>query len=195
MFSSCARAVYSSTSVNNPDLIQFPFCRHLLPRDPSGHSIASTIPVRRRARSLPSRRPVRSGPVLLETEFEAILEQERQRVLREEALEEEDKNRGPGFWIIHTLDLPKDINHSEPTQIISYHFIKVPADRFYNIQLTDRPGDDILGLLDSDDDEVEPIHSPQFWYSKDCKTEEEYLEKKAAASLLKLRLNSELHDE
>ena len=26
--------------------------------------------------------------------------------------EEEDKNHGPGFWIIHTLHLPKDINQS-----------------------------------------------------------------------------------
>jgi len=108
------------------------------------------------------------------------------------------------------LHLPKDINHSEPSQLISYHFIKVPADRFYNNQSTDRPGDDCFGLSDSDSDVEYPHDSgPQFWYSKDCKTEEEYLEKKAAASLieeehlekkaaaslLKLRLNSELHDE
>ena len=126
------------------------------------------------------------------------MEQERQRLQRDKELEEEDKKRGLGFWIIHTLDLPKDINHSEPTQLISYHFIKVPVDRFYNNQSTDRPGDDCCGsdLSDSDSDIEYPHDSgPQFWYSKDCKTEEEYLEKKAAASLLKLRLNSELHDE
>ena len=156
--------------------------------------VASTISVRRRARSLPTRRTVRfSEPVLSEKEkHEARVEQERQRVLREEVLEEEDKNRGPGFWIIHTLHLPKDINHSEPTQKISYHFIKVPADRFYNAQLTDRPGDDILGL--SDDDETEPLHClPQFWYSKGYETEEDYLKKKAADSLLDL--HSKLQDE
>ena len=160
--------------------------------------VASTFSVRRRTRSLPTRRTVRfSEPVQSEKEkHEAIVEQERQRVLREEVLEEEDKNRGPGFWIIHTLHLPKDINHSEPTQEISYHFIKVPADRFYNIQSTDRPGDDILGLSDSDSDVEYPSSlGPQFWYSKDSKTEEEHLEKKAADSLLKLRLHSELRNE
>ena len=96
--------------------------------------------------------------------------------------DEEDRKRGPGFWMIpHTLYLPKDINHSQPTQIVSYFFVKYPADRFYNSQCC--PGDDILGLSDDD----ESLHcSPQFWYSKDCETEEDYLKKKAADSLLDL---------
>jgi len=119
------------------------------------------------------------------------VEQERQRLQRDKELEEEDKARGPGFWIAHFLDLPKDINHSEPTQLISYHFIKVPADRFYNIQLTDRPGDDILGLPDND---IEyPSSGPQFWYSKDCWYEEDFLKKEAADSLFDL--HSKLPDE
>ena len=122
------------------------------------------------------------------------MEQERQRLQRDKELEEEDKKRGSGFWIIHTLDLPKDINHSEPTQLISYHFIKVPVDRFYNNQSTDRPGDDCFGLSDSDSDIEYPHDSgPQFWYSKDCKTEEEFLKKEAADSLFDL--HSKLHDE
>ena len=92
-----------------------------------------------------------------------------------------NKNRGTGFWIPHTLYLPKDINHSQPTQIVSYFFVKYPADRFYNSQCC--PGDDILGLSDDD----ESLHcSPQFWYSKDCETEEDYLKKKGTATAVNL---------
>ena len=95
--------------------------------------------------------------------------------------DKEDRKRGPGFWIPHTLYLPKDINHSQPTQIVSYFFVKYPADRFYNSQCY--PGDDILGLSDDD----ESLHcSPQFWYSKDCETEEDYLKKKGTAAAANL---------
>ena len=80
------------------------------------------------------------------------------------------------------LYLPKDINHSQPTQIVSYFFVKVPADRFHNSQCY-HP-DEVEGLSDN---EIESLHySPQFWYSKDCETEEDYLKKKAADSLLDL---------
>ena len=121
-----------------------------------------------------SSRTVRfSNTVLSKKEkHDARVEYEKERVRREKVLVEEDKKRGPGFWIPHTLYLPKDINHSQPTQIVSYFFVKVPADRFYNSQC--QPGDDILGLSDDDESHC----SPQFWYSKDCETEEDYLKKK-----------------
>ena len=73
--------------------------------------------------------------------------------------------------------LPKDINHSQPTQIVSYFFVKVSADRFYNSQC--QPGDDILGLSDDEDEHC----SQQFWYSKDCETEEDYQKKKGTATV------------
>ena len=92
----------------------------------------------------------------------------------------ENKNRGQGLWIPHTLYLPKDINHSQPTQIVSYFFVKYPADRFYNSQCC--PGDDILGLSDDEDEHC----SQQFWYSKDCETEEDYLKKKGTATAVNL---------
>ena len=102
---------------------------------------------------------------------DARVQHKKKRVQREQVLEQEHIKRGPGFWFPHTLYLPKDINHSEPTEIVSYHFVKVPADRFYNYQC--HPGSDTFGLSDDD----ESYCSPQFWYSKDCETEEDYLRK------------------
>ena len=104
---------------------------------------------------------------------DARVQHEKKRVRREQVLEQEHIKRGPGFWFPHTLYLPKDINHSEPTEIVSYHFVKVPADRFLNLQC--HPGSDTFGLSDDYDDESHC--SPQFWYSKDCETEEDYLRK------------------
>ena len=92
-----------------------------------------------------------------------------ERVRREKVLVEEDKKRGPGFWIPHTLYLPKDINHSQPTQVVPFFFVKVPADRFLNLQCY-HPDEDLT------DTDKESLHcSPQFWYSGDCETEADYI--------------------
>ena len=120
---------------------------------------------------------------------DARVQHEKKRVRQEQVLEQERIKRGPGFWFLHRLYLLKDINHSEPTEIVSYHFVKVPADRFLNLQC--HPGSDTFGLSDDYDDESHC--SPQFWYSKDCETEEDYLRKNgtvAAADLPASNLGS-----
>ena len=110
------------------------------------------------------------------------VEHEKERVRQEKVLVEEDKTRGPGFWIPHTLYLPKDINHSQPTQVVSFFFVKVPADRFLNLQWYHPDEDDNFTNTDK-----ESLHcSPQFWYSKDCETKADYIKQKgtvAAADL------------
>ena len=52
------------------------------------------------------------------------------RIQGKEKLAEKDKKRGSGFWIQHILDLPKNINHSQLTKIVSHFFVKVLVNRF-----------------------------------------------------------------
>ena len=67
------------------------------------------------------------------------------------------------------LDLPKDINHEQPTKIVSHFFVSVPEDRFLNLQ-----------CYHPDEIEGEDIHrSPLIWYSEDCETESDFLKQES----------------